>query len=83
VNNVVAAKTIFETKEQLQKFSELASKQDFNVYLSTSYCQLDARSLLSLFTTLGKEVTIVASDHANVDDFFKFVEKWKKEANRI
>ena len=27
----------FETKEDLLRFSELASKQDFNIYIGTEY----------------------------------------------
>ena len=46
----------FETKEDLYRFSELASQEDFNIYISTQYGQLDAKSLLALFPILGKEV---------------------------
>lgn len=66
----------FETKEDLYRFSELASKEDFNIYISTNYGQLDAKSLLALFTILGKEVNIVAPDHANADKFHAFLEKY-------
>jgi hypothetical protein len=63
----------FETKEDLYRFSELASKQDFNIYISTELGQLDAKSLLALFTILGKEVKIVAPDHADADKFLAFL----------
>ena len=66
----------FETKEDLFRFSELASKQDFNVYISTEYGQLDAKSLLALFTILGREVNIVAPDHASADKFIKFLDEY-------
>lgn len=66
----------FNTKEDLYRFSELASQQDFNIYISTSYGQLDAKSLLALFTILGKEVNIVAPDHANADKFYTFLEQY-------
>ena len=52
----------FETKEDLFRFSELASKQDFNIFIGTDYGQLDAKSLLALFTILGKEVNVVAPE---------------------
>ena len=68
----------FETKEDLYRFSELASKEDFNIYISTQYGQLDAKSLLALFTILGKEVNIVAPDHAKADDFYAFLRKYAK-----
>lgn len=67
---------VFNSKEDLYRFSELASKQDFNVYISTAYGQLDAKSLLALFTILGKEVNIVAPDHADADKFVKFLDKY-------
>ena len=66
----------FETQEDLFRFSELASKEDFPIYISTSYGQLDARSLLGLFTILGKDVNIVVSDHANADKFSAFLQKY-------
>jgi hypothetical protein len=66
----------FETKEDLYRFSELASKEDFNIYISTPYGQLDAKSLLALFSILGKEVNIVAPDHASADKFHAFLERY-------
>jgi hypothetical protein len=68
----------FETKEDLLRFSELASQEDFNIYISTPCGQLDAKSLLGLFTILGKEVNIVASDHVSADKFFAFLEKYAR-----
>ena len=66
----------FNSKEDLLRFSELASQQDFNIYISTEYGQLDAKSLLALFTILGKEVNIVAPDHASADQFINFLDKY-------
>ena len=66
----------FETKEDLFRFSELASKQDFNIYIGTEDGQLDAKSLLALFTILGREVNIVAPDHASADKFIKFLDEY-------
>ena len=66
----------FETKEDLYRFSELASQQDFNIYISTPYGQLDAKSILALFTILGKQVNIVAPDHASADKFSAFLEQY-------
>ena len=66
----------FKTKEDLFRFSELASKQDFNIYIGTEYGQLDAKSLLALFTILGREVNIVAPDHASADKFIKFLDAY-------
>lgn len=66
----------FKTKEDLYRFSELASQQDFNIYISTEHGQLDAKSLLALFTILNKEVNVVASDRADPSAFFAFLEQY-------
>lgn len=68
----------FETKEDLYRFSELASQEDYNIYISTQYGQLDAKSLLALFTILGKEVNIVASDHASAEKFMAFLNNYNQ-----
>lgn len=68
----------FETKEDLYRFSELASKENFNIYISTDYGQLDAKSILALFTILGEEVNVVAPDHTNAREFVAFLEKYNR-----
>ena len=64
-----------ETQEDLYRLSELASKEDYPIYISTEYGMLDARSVLALFTILGKEVNLVAPDHSSSEDFMSFVSK--------
>ena len=64
-----------ESQEDLYRLSELASKEDFNVYISTNNVMLDAKSLLALFTILGKEINLVAPDHADNTKFSQFIEK--------
>jgi hypothetical protein len=68
-----------ETQEDLFRLSTLASKEDFSIYLSTSSEIFDAKSLLALFTILGKEVNLTAPDHVDVDKFMKFIEKLNKK----
>lgn len=70
--------TKFDTKEDLYRFSELASQQDFGIYISTEYGQLDAKSLLALFTILGKDVNIIAPDHASAEKFEAFMKKYER-----
>lgn len=65
---------IFNTKEDIYRLSELACRQNFPIYISTGTGQIDARSLLGLFTILGKEVRLVAPDHANAEHFLKFID---------
>ena len=64
-----------ETKEDLFKISELASLEDFPVYISTNSAMIDAKSLLALFTILGKEVNLVAPDHIDSTKFSAFIDK--------
>lgn len=64
-----------ETKEDLYRLSELASQEDYPIYISTDYGMLDAKSVLALFTILGKEINLVAPDHAKSADFLAFVSK--------
>lgn len=68
-----------ETKEDLFRLSELASHEDFNIYISTNSVMLDAKSLLALFSILGKEVSLVAPDHTDNSKFSKFIEKLLKK----
>lgn len=67
-----------ESKEDLLRLSELASKEDFSIYLSTSSETFDAKSLLALFNILGKEVSLTAPDHIDAEKFTKFIEKLNK-----
>ena len=64
-----------ETQEDLYRLSELASQEDYPIYISTDYGMLDAKSILALFTILGKEVNLVAPDHVNSGEFLSFVSK--------
>lgn len=60
---------------ELKRLSELASREDFNIYISTASTMLDAKSLLALFALLGKEVQLVAPDHVDSHKFNKFINK--------
>ena len=62
-------------KNDLVRLCELASKEDFPIYISTDYGQIDARSLLGLFTVVGKDINLVAGDHSCVKEFTKFISK--------
>ena len=68
-----------ETKEDLFKLSELASHEDFNIYLSANSVMVDAKSILALFSMLGKEINLVAPDHVEISKFNKFIEKLPKK----
>ena len=65
----------FNSKEELFRLSELASKENFPIYISTPYGQLDARSVLGLFSIMGKEINLVAPDCADIEKFQGFINK--------
>lgn len=69
----------FNTKEDLLRLSKLACKEDFPIYISTKYGQIDARSLLGLFTILGQDINLVAPDHACAKEFSKFISKLEND----
>lgn len=64
-----------KTKEDVMKLNKEASKQPFDIFVSYGNVTVDARSLLALFTIIGKCVNLVAPDHVKPDKFSKFVEK--------
>jgi hypothetical protein len=65
------------SKDDLVKLCELACKEDYPIYISTPYGQVDARSLLGLFTIVGQDINLVAGDHACAKEFTRFVTKLK------
>ena len=66
------------SKEDLYRLSELACEENYPIYISTPYGQLDARSLLSLFTIIGQDINLVAGDNTCAKDFAKFISKLEK-----
>ena len=64
-----------KTREQAEKINELACKAPYEVWLSTDTVMLDARSLLGLFSLVGKKARVVASDNVNPKAFGKLVDK--------
>ena len=69
-----------ETKEDLLRLSELAWEEDFSIYLSTSNALFDVKSLLALFTILGKDVSLLAPDHVDAEKFSRFIDKLAKKS---
>ena len=67
------------SKEDLMRLSELACKEDFPIFISTQYGQIDARSLLGLFTVMGQDINLVAPDHSCAEEFSRFISKLEAE----
>lgn len=68
----------FNSQEDIYKFCNLACREDFNIYVSTNTGMLNAKSLLALYTVLGKDINLVAPDHADNFKFRKFIKKVSK-----
>lgn len=64
-----------KTPAQIQKLSELASREPYDISLVTSTVVLDARSLLGLYALIGQKVAVAADDHADPARFAKFLKK--------
>lgn len=60
---------------QAERINQLASGAPYEVWLSTDVVMLDARSLLGLYTLVGKNVRVVAEDDVDPKRFFKLVDK--------
>ena len=63
------------SKSQVERINQLASEVPYEVWLSTDTVMLDARSLLGLFSLVGKQARVVASDNVNPKAFGKLVDK--------
>lgn len=64
-----------ETKEKVQRICELATYSPFEVWLSVDGENLDARSILGLFSLVGKEAHVVVEDDVDRDSFNKLMDK--------
>lgn len=64
-----------KTPAQVQKLSELASQEPYDINLVTSTVILDARSLLGLYSLIGQRVAVSADDHADPQRFGRFLKK--------
>jgi len=63
------------SKDQIERISRLASREPYDVYLSTDTVILDARSLVGLFSLVGKRVRMVAGDRVDPQAFCRLVDK--------
>ena len=68
-------KVQLDNKEDIIKLSEIASEQPFEINVSEGLVTINAKSLLALFTLIGKQVNLVAPDHADPQKFIEAVKK--------
>jgi hypothetical protein len=68
---------VVKTMEDARRLNQVATEQDFDMYISCDSITIDVRSLLGLLTLLGKESVIIAPDHADPESFVKALRKMK------
>ena len=67
------------SKTDILKLNKEATKEDYNISVSSGTITVDARSLLALFTLIGKNVTVNAPDHLNDPNVFvNFIKRISK-----
>ena len=64
-----------KTKEDVLRLNDLATKENFNLKVSTGSIIIDAKSLLALFALIGKKVNLVVSDRTDPETFSHFIKK--------
>lgn len=62
-------------RNQVERINQLAVKTPYEVWLCDGTVMLDARSLLGLFSLIGKRVQVVVEDDVNPNAFNRLVHK--------
>ena len=62
-------------KKDILRLNELATKESFNLKVSNGSIIIDAKSLLALFSLIGKTVNLVAPDSADPEKFRNLIKK--------
>lgn len=66
--------------QDVLRVNEIACQQPFDLFLSSvtgPYIALDAKSLLALYSLIGKEVYLVGPDDINPKYFSKLIKRMK------
>jgi hypothetical protein len=63
-------------KEDVIRLNEMATKEKFNLNVSNGSVVIDAKSLLALFSLIGKTVNLVTSDSTDPSQFRAFLKKF-------
>lgn len=67
-----------KTREDIIKVNNIACSKPYNVTISCGYSSYDAKSLLSLFTLLGKSnCLLVLPDHLQQPEMRKILKQMK------
>lgn len=65
-------------KKDILRLNELATKEAFSLKVSNGSIIIDAKSLLALFSLMGKTVNLVAPDSADPIRFKNLIKKITK-----
>lgn len=64
-----------ESTQDVVKLNNFAANEDYDLSVSSGNTMIDAKSLLALFTLVGKTCVLVAPDHLNPKKFMKLIER--------
>lgn len=66
------------SKEDVIRLNKVACKKDYNIEVSCGLATLDARSLLALFTLIGKsDINLVFGDHLSPVEVIRTIKQMK------
>lgn len=68
-------KVKINTKEDVYNLNIIACQQPYDMFVSYGHDIYDAKSLIALYTLIGKEVNIVAPDRVDPTEFANVVKK--------
>lgn len=64
-----------ESTQDVVKLNNFAANEDYDLSVSSGNTMIDAKSLLALFTLVGKTCVLVAPDHLTPKKFMKLIER--------
>lgn len=64
-----------ESTQDVVKLNNFAANEDYDLSVSSGNTMIDAKSLLALFTLVGKTCVLVAPDHLNPKKFMRLIER--------
>lgn len=71
---------MMKDRDDVIRVNQIASQQPFDLSLSTMagpYIAIDAKSLLAMFSLIGREVYLVGPDDLNPKYFSKLIKRMK------
>lgn len=63
------------TIEEIQRLNQVATTQEYDLFVHCGNIMIDAKSLLALFALLGRQVSVVAPDEICPKHFSKTIKR--------